>query len=378
MRKLGRPRNSKPGEPILPPGVREINGRYYWQPTSKAEAQQRKEAGLPVSIALGADLTEVRRRWGKLQRTELPPESGTVAEILVRFRDEELPRLKKSGKPKYAQKTRKNYACAVVVLLDQFGGREYAKNAVEASKGGKLRTLDLQRWINQSEHGPQANRFLAAFSSAFGCAKRWGYTEYNPCFGVERAEEEARQRDVKPWEIQVLLVAAETRVHRKCSVKSPGWNMPLMIRLVDITGASGQDIRSLRREHLTAEGVALTRGKTGNRRITEWSPELREIINAALAIGPEVRGAVFCNRKGQPYTESGFQSQWKRTLANGRKLALDAGLPPLPDLHFHDIRKKAGNDAKEQGAQMHEFLGNKEATARKHYLTRPLKVKPTK
>jgi site-specific recombinase XerD len=379
MKKMGRPRKSAPGAPTLPPGVRKIKGRYYWQPSSASEKEARREAGLPVSVALGADLTEARKAWGNLTREQIQVgEAGTVAEILIRYRDKELTSENEWGEPKYAAKTRTNYEHALAVLLEEFGSRQYALNEAEASKGRKLRTMDVQRWLDKCAHGASANRTLATFSSAFRCAKRWGYTEYNPCIGVEYRAERARKRDVKPWEVQVLLVAAETRVNRKCSVKSPGWNMALMIRLADITGASGQDIRALRRDHLTAEGIEITRGKTGNERLARWTPELRKIIDEALAIGPEVRGAIFCNRYGLPYTESGFQSQWRRVLTNARKLAREAGLPALPNLHFHDIRKKAGNDAKEQGASMHEFLGNKEATARKHYLTRPTKVKPTK
>jgi hypothetical protein len=250
------------------------------------------------------------------------------------------------------------------VLLKAFGHLEYARNPVEASRGDKLRTMHLQRWV--ADLGTvMANRHLSCMSAAFSDAKRWGYTEYNPCHGVQRNEEEARTREVAPWEIEVLLAAST-------------WNMGLMIRIADTCGFSGQDVRALRREHLKGEGIELAREKTGKRRFWQWSPELRAIIQEAWAIGPEVRGVVFCTRRGAAYTKNGFQTQWRRTLARARKMARDAGLPPIDDLHFHDVRKKAGNDAQDQGTPMHEFLGNTPETARRNYRLRAPKVKPTR
>lgn len=427
MKQLGRPRKS-PFD-LLPAGVRKIGERFYWQPTSSKEKAARIAAGLPVSIALGDDPDAMRKAWGKLtqDKTVAYDKGGTVAEIMLRFALEELPRIKKkTGKPLFAPKTQRSYRASIKNILEKFGSREYAANQVEASKGGKLRAMDIQQWVNAAMHGEsQANRDLSVFSRAFRYAKQCGLTEYNPCLGIQRQEETPRQRDVEPWEIQVLLTACDpikpeaiarrapnepnrivscacgcgerfklyddiakrlsNRSRPRLFVRGHGskrgfWNMGLMIRFADLTGASAQDCRALRREHLRADGVAITRGKTGTRRLSEWTPALRELIAEALAMGPDVRGAVFCNRSGKPYSETAFAQLWSGALAFARRLAKDAGLPELDDpcgLHFHDIRKKAGNDARQQGQAMGEFLGNSEQTARKHYLTRPTKVKPT-
>jgi integrase len=350
----------------LPPGVRLIRGRFYWQPSSRRGRLERKAAGLPASVPLGADPEQMRRKWAAMHNAEALPEAGTVAEILARFEREELDRMRKSGRPRYRPATRRNYARSLRVLMAVFGAREYAANHVDASRGGKLRTMHLQQWVSGAEHGPQANAHLAVLSVAFECARRWGYTEYNPCKGVRRNEEQPRTRDVEPWEIEVLLAAST-------------WNMHLIIRLADCCGMRQADILALHRDNIQARGIVFDQSKTRNRRqVFEWSPELRAIVAEAWAIGPEIRGAVFCTRRGKAYTSGGFQVQFRRTLQVARALALEVGLPPLVDLHFHDIRKKAGNDAEERGEEMHTFLGNTPEVSHKHYRLRGKPVKPNK
>lgn len=429
MKKLGRPRKTAPGEDKLPPGLRKIGSRYYWQPTSLKEKARRKSEGLPVSVALGEDLRAARKAWGKLQGSEfLRGESaGMTAELLLQFRDEYLVSVKRlpggRTKPRYAPDTQRSYRWTIDnTLLPAFGELPYAKFEAEAAlnPGALLSSMKLQAWISEQERFAEANRALAVLSKCFGCAKLWGKTTYNPCIGVERLLTEPRGRDVEPWEVQALLVAAEL-----CSPKLPplpdrrpgepnrpalcacgcgggfelydsqdrarryarghssqgahnGRMLSLMVRFADASGASGQDCRGLRREHATARGVAITRGKTGTRRVTAWSDEMRDIIAQALDMGPPVRGAIFCNRKGGAFSATAFQQAWKKLIRRARRLTAEAGLPALLDLKFHDIRKKAGNDAMEQGQEMHEFLGNTKEVARTDYKLRPTLVRPTK
>ena len=65
---------------------------------------------------------------------------------------------------------------------------------------------------------------------------------------------------------------------------------------------------------------------------------LEENIAAALAMPLQVRQYVITNRKGKPYTESGFQTQWKR--------AMTQAFPNVEDrFMFRDLRAKSISDA---------------------------------
>jgi hypothetical protein len=51
--------------------------------------------------------------------------------------------------------------------------------------------------------------------------------------------------------------------------------------------------------------------------IVEWSPELREVIERACKLGPDIRKTLICNLQGKPFTESGFRSNWHRLIQSG-------------------------------------------------------------
>lgn len=88
---------------------------------------------------------------------------------------------------------------------------------------------------------------------------------------------------------------------------------------------------------------------------------------------------VFCNRLGQPYTVNGFQSMWRRTIDRANKKLEKEEQPQIINLHFHDLRAKAINDAVEEGLDGTAFAGHSDPrVTRDHYLRRPTKVKPLK
>ena len=66
---------------------------------------------------------------------------------------------------------------------------------------------------------------------------------------------------------------------------------------------------------------------------------LRDVLERIRRLRRRVGSlSLFCNRKGQPYTEGGFNSIWRRLVKRSG----------VNDAHFHDIRAKAITDAKEQ------------------------------
>jgi site-specific recombinase XerD len=364
----------------LPLGVTIQRGVYYWFPPTRHEREARKARGETVAVRLAkvGDETTMRIKWAELagHRDRPIPGAGTVAEILDRYEREELRGKDSRGEPKRKPETVAGYEYSLKVLHEKLGARQYARNEVEASKGTKLRTMDVQSFLREAEHLTMANRHVAVLSNAFRYAKLCGLTEYNPCLGVERHREYARDREVLDDEVDDL-VAHATGVLR------------LVIRFIRITGWRPKDVRQLTKFQISEEGIRLRQSKRGRRQLWAWSAELRAIVAEA----DELRGAlrvkkaakkrggideqvVFCTRLGKPLTKDGLVTIFDRLRGKVSNARAAAGKPRIDDLVLYDLRAKAGDDAEEQGQQRHKFLGNTPAVADKHYARRTTKLKP--
>ena len=123
---------------------------------------------------------------------------------------------------------------------------------------------------------------------------------------------------------------------------------PMIGYAMDLALLAGFDqgtIRGLERRHLTDKGILIEREKTGVLQLIEWNDALDVTVKGLLRERPQLRPYLICNRKGQPYSLNGFQSQWQRVM----RKAMQAGLAER--FHFHDLRaKSASDDATDQGA----------------------------
>jgi integrase len=118
------------------------------------------------------------------------------------------------------------------------------------------------------------------------------------------------------------------------------------LALALLTGLRQGDLRSLRREALTEAGITVEEGKTGKRKVIQWSDALSFFVRRALARQDDLAARpadpkkhrrartasvyVLTNRFGEPWTMGGLQTAFKRLKT---------------DWHFHDIRAKAASDA---------------------------------
>jgi len=152
----------------------------------------------------------------------------------------------------------------------------------------------------------------------------------NPCFDLQLPGGESRDRYVTDDEFLFVRERAQVMI---------GYAMDLAL----VGGMDEGTIRLLERRNLTDEGIQFERSKTRNQKkeiqIIEWNDELRAIVQALLRERPQVRRFLICNRKGQPYTLNGFQSQWQRLMRRAQKDGLKERF------HFHDLRAKSASDA---------------------------------
>jgi site-specific recombinase XerD len=378
-----------------PEGVLEKKGRWYYRPTSERERLERARQGLPETVPLGvAGSDEARKKWAELRGLRAPgdeAERGRVAEILRGFKAGGL-KTKPNGKLR-APKTVKDYTLSLdKVLAPRFGAMRYGRTEHEASRGQAIGTVDVQRFVRtlkDAEGRPirvAANRHVACLSAAFRWAVSEGLTTYNPCAGVARNAEEPRSREPRPWEVECLRAIAGTLAS------------PLMGLLMDyeaITGWRVSDVLNLDRRQCTAEGIRLKQGKRGKRQMWSWSDELRRIVREALELPGAARAArlargdarvlqghfplepIFPSRNGRPLTLSGFESNWQRLVELTNAALAECEVPlAIEDLHFHDLRSKAGDDAAAAGFDIADFLGNDRAVAERHYARREKVVLP--
>ena len=149
-----------------------------------------------------------------------------------------------------------------------------------------------------------------------------------------------------------------------------------------LTGLRQGDMLCLRRDHLTAEGILVRAGKTGKRKVIEWSPELRAAIGTALATQRVSSLYVFATsthragaKPGQPYTASGFRAIWQRHMRTvmGRGVLQER-------FSEHDLRAYTATEAErlEDVRRAQELLDHSETRTTGRYLRgRELKrVKP--
>lgn len=381
MLRVGRPRKHVKD---LPLGVYPRKGRYYVFPVNQ-EMRRVFAVRFPGKncAPLGPDKAEARKLWVKLFATDVPAENasaGTIAEIIERYERDILPNL--------IDPTKAAHTSHCKALKAAFGRRRYAKSEAEATSGNFVRSIDItqylcaeakrqvfnKRGVLIADGRPvAANKEIQCFSRMFRLAKtQWGYTEYNPCLQVEYNFEE--QRD------QYHDDAAFMKVYNKASPI-----MQCMMDLAQMNGVRrGMLIRLMLSDIDDARGVWFTlnkrrRTQKTKKRLATWTPDLRAVIDRALAERAKVRGGqkdvldsvnapLFLNQHGKQFTNSGFNSQWYR--------ARSAAGFGKHEYHFHDNKAKSLSDSPSLADAMERGDHIEPRTTRRVYRRKPVEVIP--
>lgn len=317
----------------LPQRVYFEHGRYWFKP-------KRPKAVVPgwkPRIDLGTTLVEVYEGLRKLVESQRPV--NTMAAVFDRYLLEVLPGL--------APRTQSDYRKYIERLRPALHECDPA-----ALTAGDI--FDIRAAIAQDSGVVQANRHVSCLSAVLREAIGWKAVTTNPCHGLKRLREAPRSRYVFDHEF--------TGVY---DIASP--IMQVMMDLATITGQREGDLLKLPNRDpavYTDEGIVFRPGKSKRRHprhgtivetaktvIVEWSPELREVIERARKLGPDIRKTLVCNLQGKAFSESGFRSNWHRLIQTGLKgRKLKNGVVTLEPVikesfTFHDLRAKSGSDA---------------------------------
>lgn len=299
-------------------------------------------------IKLGTDKVQAQTEWARLEAQSGDSEKGTFAALVDRYLIEVLP-----GK---APITQHEYKRQAGILRKVFGPMPL----------DAIRPTHIARYLDEHSGKISANREQSLMSAMFSKAMRWGWTDRNPCVGVERNPEKARDRYIEDKEF--LQVKAQAS--------------PIVSSVMDIAYATSlrkSDILSIRlseppqdspdRVFLRDDGLYARQSKTRTKQIFEMTPVLAELIEKAKSLRRRKHSDyLFCNRKGKPYTTSGFDTLWKGVLKKSK----------VENFHFHDIRGKAATDAEELGLDPQRLLGHKTRAMTDRYLKQRqvMKVQP--
>jgi integrase len=329
------PRN--PENKKLPERWRFRYGAYYYRvpPGQESQWDDKKE------YRLGSTLSEAYRTWA--DRLQYLEQVRTIAQLLDRYAFEVLP--EKAWKSQESNRTSINRLRPVFghMLLDDIKPAQC------------YHYMDLVK----KRHGPtSANRDFELLSHAFSKAVEWGLIDRNPVKGqVRKLSIQRRERYIEDWELEKAL-----------SVASPMLRAYIVLKL--LTGLRRGDLLRLQMRDLQEDGIHVQPHKTahssGVRLLIQWTLELREAVDAAIAARPkDIAPWVFSTREGKPYLDletgqaNAFDSLWQRFMDKVKKSGFDA-------FQEKDLRKKTASDMPLEQAQ--KLLGHTTAaTTRKHY-----------
>lgn len=299
----------------LPPRMRQVRNAYYYDHGIVNGKRWREP--------LGSDYRRALQRWAELEAGT--PESGTIAEVLVEYRE--------YGMRGLAPRTIEDRRAHIERLNSVFG---------------RLRVEDLQphhiaRYLRRHSKPVMANREIGTLSAAISWAIEQGWMRSNPTRQIRRNKEQSRDRYVSDAEFEIVRALANP-------------TLSAAMELAYCTGMRRGDLIALTWGQISEEGIRVRHEKTGATVLLEWTPRLREAINTAQRLpGNRVRGmTVLCRSDGQPYTADGFSAMWQRLMTKAlKKGAIQERFT------FHDLRAKCGTDAADRGLDSQALLGHR-------------------
>ena len=229
----------------------------------------------------------------------------------------------------------------------------------------------IYRYADERGALTAAHREIEVLGSAYTFAISKGWTNWHPITKKVRLKNPPkRTRYIEDAELLIFKGVA----------------MPALFAYVwlrELTGLRRTDLLSIRPArdfrddgmHVQPHKTAKT---TGKRLIFEWTPELRQAVQLALAARPkDIAPTLFCNRRGEAYIKAdgsanGWDSLWQRAMAKAMRVGLQQRFTD------RDIRKKVASDAPtlERAAAL---LGHADSrTTARHYRIGPDRVKPVR
>jgi len=315
-------------------------------------------------INLGHDLREAKRELLELDGES--HQAGTISDHLDDLMKERR-RLVERGK--LSDRTLADNETEVLVLKKAFG-----KMSPEAVRPKHI--WDYLHIYRGAEAPVRANREIALFSRMFSRLVNQGALDRNPCIGVDRNEEIARDRLVTDEELDAFLAFCRRNGHLEDGspmkhTSDTGHRVALAALLAYLTGKAQAQILRISKTQITEDGISFGKRKRGAKTVVTWTPALRAAVNECSAMPSKITSTFLIYAKdGQPYTSSGFQAVWQTMMIAWEKAGNER-------FTFHDLRAAAVTAVTEKGRRASELTGHKsEAVVMNVYDRRRIRKAP--
>lgn len=295
-------------------------------------------------IQLGKTFSEAMARWAEV--IEKPTRVTTMNDLFDRYMLEVAPR-----KAKATHKSNLREVKPLRIAFGKFSPEDLTQVLVYQYKNARA----------NAGAPVAANREKALLSAIFSKAIEWGIVTKNPCWHVKRNPEVPRQHTPSDEEIDAFKSVA--------SDLGKG-----IIWLSRLSALRQIDLLSFKISSATDFGIELILSKTKVRWECEWDDQLRTCFDFIKKIKRPIKSMyLFCNRKGQPYTQDGFESIWQRDMQR----AIEKNVIK-ERFQFRDVRRKALREAekkygKDYARMLAGHLNEKTTTI---YLGKVIRVKP--
>lgn len=190
--------------------------------------------------------------------------------------------------------------------LDRISTR-FGKVPIRFFNGDEMRQ-EIVRWRDELADTPRAaDRAVGTLSTLLNWAMDRTPIRQNSARGIKHLHKVNRADLI--WEPR----------HWKAVANVPAPVMRVLI-LAKMTGISQSDLFRLTWDDVGKDAIDYVRSKTNEAGVVPIYPELRK------ALGKRGKGSVLLNASGKPWTQSGWQTTWRRVRPGGF------------DRSFHDLR----------------------------------------
>lgn len=302
-------------------GLRIYAGEYAWN-WHRRDPETGKQKTIRLT-ALDAEPSEIILAYQKKQK-EYDKKSasikrrGSVADLISNFFDSPtFTDLSKGTQGQYQKNARQ--------ILKVFEKTTNGKPVMADS----LKPQHIRRYMDLRGQTAKvsANRELAFMSRLYAWAYERGIVSTNPCLGVRRFTEKARDRYITDDEYYAVLAQSDDRLRA-------------IIEIAYCCAARISDVLKIERKDIREEGIFIAQGKTGKAQIKGWTPRLREAVEVARRVSIQHTRWVLTNSHGNRVAYDTFRAWWTTSRDKASKESPDLNF----DFTFHDVKAKSISD----------------------------------
>lgn len=356
---MAKKRTIKRNMGLLPRWGWRYNALYYDVP--KGQEAQWDDKRL---FRLGGTPAEAYAEWAsRMSSTEIKTDFSTVDKLLDNYALIAVPLLSVTHQ--------RNSILAITNLKKAFGHlKPTSIKPVQIAQYLAARSIKKKNAQGKTIGGATiANREIEIFQVAVAWAVDRGAFHRHPFRGEFKfKKEKPRDRYIEDWEIDEMMKVGSHR--RKGSTHA----IKAYLKIKLLTGMAKGDLLRLTMSDVNkaSKGITIKRHKTGNKTTYQWSPELMQAVDEAIAARPCLSPYLFCSKQGECYFDettgeaAGWKSMWQRFV---EKVMAETKITE----HFtdHDIRAKVGSDAASDEEARKTLSHSTTATTRKHYRRKP-------